>query len=286
MTRKPAILAISVVAVCAGFLLALAHAQSPLYLPTVTYLTGEKLASNVAVGDLNGDGIPDLVAVHWSGFVSTLLGNGDGTFRSGSIIKYKAKYAVAVAMADLNHDGKLDLVVGIDYCKKNKPPGCLSVLLGRGDGTFKHATVYDTGGYGAVVEAGTATPSIIVADINGDGNPDLVVLNQNDGTNSNGVIGVLIGNGNGTFKPVVTYDTGGYPANSMAMADLNGDGKLDLAVVNCAPTGSTNCPGTGNMTVAVRLGKGDGTFGIDPKLWHGWRGQHFSHAGYGRRCER
>jgi hypothetical protein len=258
MIRKTAIQTIFALAVFAVSLLSVANAQNPIFLPTVTYLTGEKLASGIAVGDFNGDGIPDVATLNSSGYVSIMLGNGDGTFRNGGIVQGKATASIVVA--DLNHDGRLDLVVGVQGCKNVKAQ-CVGVLLGKGDGTFKHAVLYSIGGQGYATSEGPTPSPIIVADINGDGIPDLVALNQAGAGNGDGLIGVLIGNGNGTFQPVVTYDSGGFFSHSFALADFNGDGKLDLVVLDCAETGSTNCPATGNMTVAVRLGRGDGTFG-------------------------
>ena len=85
---------------------------------------------------------------------------------------------------------------------------------------------YDSGGYEA--------QSVAVADVNGDGKPDLVVANlcaSSDCTNG-GVVGVLLGNGDGTFQAAVSYGSGGQDAESVAVADVNGDGKPDLVVAN------------------------------------------------------
>jgi hypothetical protein len=165
------------------------------------------------------------------------------TYDSGGI-------ADSVAIADVNGDGKPDLVVA-NYCVPgNCPNATVAVLLGNGDGTFQAAVTYDSGGY--------AQTSVAVADVNGDGKPDLVVSNQCTDSNcrSEGVVGVLLGNGDGTFRSVITYDSGGYSGYSVAVADVNGDGKPDLVVANeCA---NSNCGSDG--TVAVLLGNGDGTF--------------------------
>ena len=77
--------------------------------------------------------------------------------------------------------------------------------------------------------------SVAVADVNGDGKPDLVVANvcaSSADDCANGTVGVLLGNGDGTFQTAVTYGSGGYEANSVAVADVNGDGKPDLLVAN------------------------------------------------------
>jgi len=135
--------------------------------------------------------------------------------------------ANAVAVADVNGDGKLDLVVA-NSCNNNN--NCLSggqvgVLLGNGDGTFQTAAVYGSGGKEGVAEA--------IADVNGDGKPDLVVVNG--GFGSDGLLGVLLGNGDGTFQTAISYGSGGFQATSVEVADVNGDGKLDLIVANVCP---------------------------------------------------
>jgi hypothetical protein len=162
--------------------------------------------------------------------VGVLLGNGDGTFQTATTYNSGGFYATSVAVADINGDGNPDLVVasqcGSSNCSNAK--GMLEVLLGNGDGTFQTATTYSSGGLGAT--------SVVVGDVNGDGNPDVLVSNMcansinNLCPDSNSSVGVLLGNGNGTFQPVVTYDSGGYNAYSITVADVNGDGKPDLVV--------------------------------------------------------
>jgi hypothetical protein len=71
--------------------------------------------------------------------------------------------------------------------------------------------------------------SIAVADVNGDGNPDLLVANQcGNSSNCSGTVSVLLGNGDGTFRAAMTYDSGGYYATSLTASDVNGDGKPDI----------------------------------------------------------
>jgi hypothetical protein len=94
---------------------------------------------------------------------------------------------------------------------------------------FLPAVTYDPGGQSF---------SVVIADVNGDGKSDLVVANAGF---AEGVIGVLLGRGDGTFQPVVTYNSGGNLPQSIAVADVNGDGKPDLLAGNCGYIGVNLC---------------------------------------------
>jgi hypothetical protein len=118
----------------------------------------------------------------------------------------------------------------------------VGMLLGNGDGTFQPVVTYGSGGYFA--------NSVAVADVNGDSKPDLLVANECVDKNcASGTVGVLLGKGDGTFQPVVTYGSGGLYANSVTVADVNGDGKPDLVAANYL-----------SNNAGVILGNGDGTF--------------------------
>jgi hypothetical protein len=231
----------------------------------VTYDSGGYVAESIAVRDVNGDGKPDIVVANQcvgygncsnGGGVGVLLGNGDGTFQKA--VGYDSDgIAESVAVADVNGDGKPDIVVA-NYCVSGCADGTNStvgILLGNGDGTFEPVVIIYSGGY--------ASPSVAVADVNGDGKPDIAVSDQCTSGNLNsgcidpeGVVSVLLGNGDGSFQAAVTYGTGGASAYSMAVADVNEDGKPDLVVANgCADSGCSN-----NGVVGVLLGNGDGTF--------------------------
>jgi len=222
-----------------------------------SYSSGGYEAYAVVVGDVNKDGKADLIVANGcqsadqcaNGVVGVLLGNGDGTFQSAQAYSSGGVVASSVAIADVNTDGHADLVVANQCQDSTCASGGVSVLLGNGDGTFQAAHSYATGGLTAV--------SVAVGNFNGDRKIDLVVANQCQSSgNCNGNVGVLLGNGNGTFQAAHSYASGGYTAVSVATGDFNGDGKTDLVVANqCQSSG--NCS---NGSVGVLLGKGDGTF--------------------------
>jgi FG-GAP repeat. len=189
-----------------------------------------------ATADFNGDGILDLAIGNrgTNASIAIYLGNGDGTFTAGEVYNSPPNADnQIVASADFNRDGIPDLVVS-DHANNE-----VAVLLGNGDGTFQAAGAFNT----------AYQPwNIAVGDINGDGNPDLVVADDtNDAQGKN--ITILPGNGDGTFRQG-TYLVGGVTSSgSVALADFNGDGILDIA--------ATEEPAN---NVFIFLGNGDGTF--------------------------
>src|SRR5262249_23165611 len=134
-------------------------------------------------------------------------------------------------------DGRLDLAV-VGQVEAD-PPGAY-VLLGNGDGTFQSAQYFATP---------TEPTSDVAADVNRDGRLDLAIARKDTGGGSPDTVGGLLGAGDGTFQVAGNWDAGGYYSSSVAAGDVNGDGRLDLAVTNL-----------GSNNVGVRLGNGDGTF--------------------------
>ena len=150
-----------------------------------------------------------------------MLGNGDGTFQTAAMFDSGGVNAPSVALADVNRDGKPDLVVA-NICLNitSCPNGSVSILLGNGDGTFKAPVSYLSGGLHAL--------KVAVGDLNEDGLLDVAVANYGASNN----FGVLSGNGDGTFQQVISYGSGGEGAVSIVLADVNGDAKLDILVVD------------------------------------------------------
>jgi hypothetical protein len=220
----------------------------------------------VAVADLNGDGKLDLVAALSSGgsSISTLLGNGDGTFQPAVLYNPGLGGATTFAVADVNHDGIPDVVFNGTNTYVGANPNILYVALGNGDGTFQAplatSDICSTSGFGPVLY-------VAVADVNGDGKPDILASCSNNAGLYPSNIFLLMGNGNGTFGSATAISAGTYPT-VIATGDFNGDGKPDLAVGN-------NYPGGPNFSIL--LGNGDGTFqnpviysDVDSPFWTNW----------------
>jgi VCBS repeat protein/IPT/TIG domain-containing protein len=183
----------------------------------VNYATGAGPGALIAA-DLNGDDKLDLVIANGGdNKISVLLGNGDGTFQSQ--VTYGTGLSPAsVITADFNGDGKLDLAIA-NIGLVGEPGNTVSILLGNGDGTFQPAVNYLTNDFPRQLVAG---------DFNGDDKLDLAAIT---GPGPTGAISVLLGNGDGTFRPHTDYATP-VGANAVATADFNADGLLDFAAVH------------------------------------------------------
>lgn len=201
-----------------------------------------------ALGDLNEDGNLDVVQPGLNGGSGTAdtvrarLGNGSGRFPPNPqwspvfTNPVPAQGSRAAALADINGDGHLD-VMATNNAVAGAQEGAVLTALGNGNGTFRMPASMSFNG------VDTSDPkSILVEDVNGDGYLDVLT---NNGVAS---MSTLLGNGTATFAPgVVNTNLGG---DSLAAADLNGDGAIDLAMTD-----------EGGNALKVAVGNGDGTFG-------------------------
>jgi hypothetical protein len=189
----------------------------------------------IAVGDMNGDGKPDLVIVESGGtgnsLLAVFLGNGDGTFRQAGTGQLGI-YSANVTVADFNGDGHLDVAVANRGFNK---PGSVMVFFGDGKGNLKDRTTYKVAGGPWGIAAG---------DLNGDHHPDLAVA-----LDLNGSVAVLMNDGTGKFLKPVTYNAGGGEVVDVKIADLRNNVRNDLVIADLS------------AGMVILLNKGDGTFG-------------------------
>lgn len=203
------------------------------YQPFGLITTGAKSGPNdLAMGDFNGDGIPDLAAPDSAtGVVAVFLGKGDGTFQPAmNASTGQGSTPLAIAVADFNGDGKLDLAVALGN------QAAVAILLGNGDGTFQPPRIVPTAGSALYYPL-----ALTVGDFNHDGRLDIATANNSVGAS------LLFGNGDGSFQPFKLLGSSQGPT-WIAAGDFNNDGNLDLGVTTAADT------------VDISLGNGDGTF--------------------------
>ena len=277
--KRPVALAVTILATIA-LTSGSAAASSGLFGAPVTY-DSQSASHAAAIADVNGDGKNDLIITNAvdgtePNTVMVRLGNGNGTF-GGPAFYGTGGRPKFTAIADLNGDGKLDLVTA------NQDASTTSILLGNGNGTFQSKADYGTCSHahevavgdfnhdgkrdlavacwgGSVISillgngngtfeaktdigSGSAPHSLVVGRFNADTYDDLAVANHDGNT-----VGILLGTSSGSFDIVVTYAVGSEP-HSVRSGDFNKDGKTDLATAN-----------DGSDNVSVLLGRGDGTF--------------------------
>jgi hypothetical protein len=198
----------------------------------------------MGLGDLNGDGKLDIaLADHDSYAITVLLGDGRGGFNPAPGSPFAGKdgqhpHTHGLALADLNGDGKLDMVIG------NNDDGDAAVLLGDGRGGFRRAP-------GSPFPIGPSPYPIDVGDVNGDGHPDIVA--PNSGPN-NRTATVLLGDGRGSFRPAPgsPFPTAAGPYHAV-FGDVNGDGKPDIVTTH-----------DDSDKISILLGDGRGGFRAAP----------------------
>jgi len=194
-----------------------------------------------AVGDFNNDGFPDLVYTSYNGFSELVvqLGNGDGSFQPPQTVSSNFNNFGAITVGDFNHDGNADVAVTSD--ENMGYDGSVKVFLGFGTGAFRFPDRYSVGRFPS---------AIVAADFNGDGNPDLAVVDNSSQSSFQGALCILLNKGDGSFQLFRLYQSiADIDSVAIATGDFNKDGIADLAVANAEPN-----------DVNEFIGNGDGTF--------------------------
>jgi hypothetical protein len=212
------------------------------------YRTGFGTRS-VAIGDLNGDGKPDVATANLEGrTISVLLNRGDGRFLAP--VEYRTGVEPwDIAIGDLNGDGRADLATAIANRDFGRSVSRVSVYINEADGSFQQRIDYPPG---------RNPQGIAIADLNGDASLDLVTANVSD------TVSVFMNRGDGSFRPRVDHRAGSGP-RAIAIGDLNGDRRPDLVTAN---TNTAIAAGGGEVdSVSVLLNRGGG--GFRPKIDYG-----------------
>jgi len=242
--RKPDV----IVANAAGSVsVLLGNGDGTLRAPITTMLPNRN-AQSLALGDFNHDGNVDVAVAAFGtqsgatrpddGAVLVLLGQGDGTFQAPVALTVSGLHPVAVAAADLNGDGNLDLAASM--AGNFNQPTTLAVFLGDGAGGFAAARTFP------LRTTGNYQGGIAIGDLNGDGKPDIAVVN------ANGIqpVDILLGDGAGGFREMATLPATEYGPVALVMAAIGGTDKQDLVIAHCC----------GQTDATYLLGNGDGTF--------------------------
>ncbi len=244
--------------------------------PAILSSTGSGVtASDVAVGNL-GNGKVSAVVVSNTSTITVMNSDGNGTFTPAHTYSLTGGMtANLVRLADFNGDGKLDIVVAgsVGYCEFGvNNSSAAAVLLGNGDGTFQTPSQFATGDCGGGFNNRSSTDSgLTVADLNGDGRPDIVIASDSTDTGCDcGRVYVALNNGGGSFGMSLAGSVpgmfGASISTSLAVGNISRRGIADIAVVS-----EPICGGTCARGVSILLGNGDGTYAApvfvqDPNL--------------------
>ena len=246
------------------------------FAPAKDYAAG-KYPSSVAIGDFDGNGSRDLAVVVSTG-VSILLGRGDGTFGPAQLYPTGIN-PVTVVVGNFDADANLDLAVsnaGAVDCegrvgRRAQASSCtggfgtVSVLRGRGDGSFGPTTEFPVG-------RETAPTAMVVGDFNADRKPDLALVDSMQYSLGGSI---LLGNGAGGFGKASSFTAGHEPV-ALAVGDFNQDSRQDLAVISREdPKG-----------LLILRGRGNGSFGPPAEVSHGPRQPRCGQRSCGRQSER
>ena len=204
----------------------------------VKQMNAEGEANRGLLGDFNRDGWLDIVAnAPTEGKVLLYPSNGSGGFVSEEIEVTGFRQTSGLAAADINRDGKLDLVV-LDDSRVSELSQA-SILLGNGNGGFVTA---------AQLPIGTGAGDVQIVDLNGDGKLDLIVAGALPTNNTGNFVSTFLGNGTGQFLAKQTTSLDGFAVSGrVAVADFNEDGKMDVAIPNLAQVELFFGDGNGNL---------------------------------------
>ncbi|MFA5939954.1 MAG: VCBS repeat-containing protein [Sinimarinibacterium sp.] len=210
-------------------------------------------ASAVEVADFNADGIPDIVSGGYTTLqITVMLGRTDGSFGVSGQYPLQGQWVSQFQIADLNRDGHLDIATSA------YGGGTITILLGNGDGSFVEAPP---------VPATTVALALLVADFDGDAIPDMAVtetsptletpavLGEASGNLLHGEVHILLGNGDGTFRPTDAYPIGAL-SELIRYGDLDEDGNKDLVIFNALI----------NNEASILYGLGGGRFAPEQRM--------------------